>query len=224
MKRRFLGPIVRLVQSIFDDSVADDEYHNFLQRCITLLMRALQEKTEAPSWSGEFRLALENLEAAGYPVTEPEKFAAEAYLVLPAGYQAQAWLSERKNIGIIVSGKIERFMALNLLAHLDHTTESSAQDLNNSLESLLRHIEIHRKASVNLREAGSPLERWYEVNDTAILFARAACLQNDLRYLNAAMKLTDWALPVHRRSVPVELLARYVLAVSEVRRAYKVLL
>jgi len=49
----------------------------------------------------------------------------------------------------------------------------------------------------------------------AVLFARAARRRGDLRFLNAAFKLNDWAYPVHRRIRPGPRLARYLLSLAE---------
>ena len=58
----------------------------------------------------------------------------------------------------------------------------------------------------------------------AILFSREARRSGDLRMLNAALKLNDWAFPTHRRLPPSPRLARFLLSLAEQERAVRELL
>ncbi len=49
----------------------------------------------------------------------------------------------------------------------------------------------------------------------AILFARAARRRGDLRFLNAALKINDWAYSPHRRIRPGPRRGRYLLSLAE---------
>jgi len=95
-----------------------------------------------------------------------------------------------------------------------------------SLESLLRHVEVRRKKCFpNLDPPSSPERLWLEKHDIAILFCRHACRTGDLRFLNAAFKLNDWAFKTHERRTPTKpCLARYRLALKEQERAVEELL
>jgi hypothetical protein len=223
MKRDWLRPLVRIAESWFDDSVSKDEYARFLQVSIEYLQRAIQNSTESLSWNAEFWLALENIEKTSIHVAKNVQRSDDGAMALPALNQALAWFNETGEGGLIERGAVERFTALYLITILNHRDDQQAPAIESSVERLMRHVELRRKKCLQLRDDRRLSERWFELNDTAILMARSACSYGDLRYLNAALKLTDWALPVHRRSVPVDLLVRYVLAVSEVQSSFEVL-
>lgn len=89
-----------------------------------------------------------------------------------------------------------------------------------NLEGLLRHVEIRRNRCLQpLLPPGSPETHWLEKHDVAILFARASRRRGDLRFLNAALKLNDWAFSDHRRLRPGDRTARYLLALAEQEQA-----
>lgn len=223
MKGNWLRPLVRIAESWFDDSVSKDEYARFLHVSIEYLQRALQNATESRSWTAEFWLALNNLEKTSIPVAMNVQRSDDGAMALPVLSQALAWFNKTVESGLIEKGAVERFTALYLITILNHRGDSQAPAIESSVEKLMRHVELRRKKCLRLRDDRRPSERWFELNDTAILMARSARSYGDLRYLNAALKLNDWALPVHRRSVPVDLLVRYVLAVSEVQSSFEVL-
>jgi hypothetical protein len=102
-----------------------------------------------------------------------------------------------------------------LIALLEHPPEDRTYDLDAILESLLRHVETRRKAGLRLSSAPEGQDPWMEWLAIAILFARAARRRGDLRFLNAALKINDWAYPSHRRTRLGPRLARYLLSAAE---------
>jgi hypothetical protein len=223
MKKDWLGSFVQVVASWFEDAVNHEEYEHFLRRAVERLGRAVRSPEDQPAWAGELRLALSNLEKAGIVLNEPAGLQAEASLRLPEIEDSLEWIDRQSKRSIVVKGTVERSTASHLITLLQHSNLANEYDLKPIFKTLMRNIELKRKRGLQLRSGGNTTDRWFELHDTAILMARGACTYNDLRYLNSALKLIDWALPVHRRSVPVELLARYVLAVSEVQAALEVL-
>lgn len=224
MKRGWLSPIVDIAESLLDSSVTEEQYRKFLQSSIDRLDRIDVESAGPPIWASELSLAIDNLETTPFSLEVPERLKTASSFSVPQRDDALNWFGDRSSRGVLSKGTVERFTAADLLSLLGQRDTAFSQEIEEALEALLRHVELRRKKSLQLRSAETPSESWYERHDTAILFARAARRWRDLRFLNAAMKLTDWALPVHRRSVPPDLLARYVLAISEVRRAYEDLL
>jgi hypothetical protein len=224
MNRDWLGPLVRIVESWLDDTAYAADYERFLRRSVQQLSRAFKDPAREPSWSGELRYALDNLERTLMKVGAPARMNSSAEYSLPTEEQASEWLKMQGDEGIILKGTVERFTAEYLLAILQAQVDPQGLNMNAVLERVLRHVELRRKGCLALRSGGSRTDRWFERHDTAILLARGAREFNDLRYLNAAMKLIDWALPAHRRSVPPDLLVRYVLAVSEAQLAFEELL
>jgi hypothetical protein len=167
---------------------------------------------------------LDNLNHAGFYVNEPPSLPADASFELPELQHSLDWIEQYSDRSIVIEGTVERSTASHLITLLQRPEQTKIRDLKPMLEALMRNIELRRQRCLQLRNGGSPIDRWFELHDTVILMARAASRYNDIRYLNAAIKLIDWALPVHRRSVPVDLLARYILAVSEVQSAFEELI
>ncbi len=91
--------------------------------------------------------------------------------------------------------------------------EQHCEFVDRNLQSLLRHVEIRGAKCLHpLFPMATPAQQWLEKHDVAILFARSARRRQDLRLLNAAMKLNDWSYPSHRK-MPVT--PRYLLALAE---------
>lgn len=85
-----------------------------------------------------------------------------------------------------------------------------------SLEALLRHVEIQRRRSLATIQPDRGVEASrMERLDIAILLARAARRRSDPRFLNAALKLNDWAYRTYRRLPRQASTARYLLALAE---------
>ena len=224
MRADWLDPLVRIVASWFDDSAPETQYQRFVRKSVAHLTRAVGSSTHQRVWAAEFSLALDNFQQTSFAIPNHSGGLHEGSLDLPSPQQNHDWLDAVRDGGLIVGGNIERFSAMNLLALLSQGDQTEMQEIRPLLDVLLRHVELRRKGSLRLRTSQRASQRWFEVHDSAILLARSARIYTDLRYLNAALKLNDWALPVHRRSVPVDLLARYLLAVSEVQLAVEALL
>ncbi|MGD8634353.1 MAG: hypothetical protein PVF85_12325 [Anaerolineales bacterium] len=224
MNRNWLDPLVRFVESWFDDSVSVEAYQRFLRRSALRLGRASGKPADPAAWAAEVSLALDNLrttslriDALAFPQVDPS-------FKLPARDRALQWWEQQSADSLIVKGTVERCSAANLLTLLKQDGAPEISEIEPFIDVLLRHVELRRKKCLRLRGAYSLSERWFEIHDTAILLARWAGRSCDRRFINAAMKLNDWGLAVHRRSVPADLLARYMLSISEVQLAFEVLI
>jgi folate-dependent phosphoribosylglycinamide formyltransferase PurN len=89
-------------------------------------------------------------------------------------------------------------------------------------EMLLRHVEVERTQSLQLASVPpSSVAAWIERHAVATHFARQARRDGDVRLLNAALKLNDWAYPRHRRGAESELEGWYALALAEQELAFR---
>lgn len=219
MTRHWIEPLVQVVESWFDDTVSAVEYQRFVRRSIDRLGDALKGPGEPPPWAAELRLAVDNLGQTSLAVSDSFVFKNAGGLSLPTQEEARAWLKKQDIKQFIKHGTVERFTAKHILVLVEHQHGEQDLEIKGFIEKMLRHVEVRRKDCLRLRHGGSLADRWFERHDASILMALSAREFNDLRYLNVAMKLMDWALPVHRRSVPADLLARYILAISEVQIA-----
>jgi hypothetical protein len=136
-----------------------------------------------------------------------------------------AWLAGLPG-GRIIIGKAIVAGAGRNLDLLDEEDDPQLRGfLTLSLEGLLRHVEVKRRDC--LSEFYPPLraeEFWLQRHDISILFSRHARRRGDLRMLNAAFKLNDWAYPHYCRNALRAPLARYLLALTEQEIAAKELM
>lgn len=95
--------------------------------------------------------------------------------------------------------------------------------LSDMMERLLRHIEVRRRGcfqkSVSRRE-----DTWSMRHRAALLLSEYALCVKDLRFLNAALKLNDWAFPRYRRASSRKNLPLYLAALHSQECALRELL
>lgn len=95
---------------------------------------------------------------------------------------------------------------------LDAANHPAAPDL---LERTLRHVEVKRQDCLFSLLGGNPSALWLERYDVLLAFCRSSRRHKDLRFLNAALKMTDWYARRYRSnaSSPAER-ARFLLALT----------
>lgn len=122
-----------------------------------------------------------------------------------------------------------RVLSKGLLAagtgrHLDVLATHSPRDpsvVGPAFEMLIRHIEIRRRECLRLDHADpmvaeSPEEQfWIERHEVAVALSRRSLRVADVRLLNAALKLNDWAVAEHRRIPPSLRLVHFLRAIAE---------
>ncbi len=103
-----------------------------------------------------------------------------------------------------------------LTALIEKSRGAPRTELVETMEKLLLHVEVKReKCLMKFTAEISPAQAWLERCDVSILFSRTARRWRDLRFLNAVFKLNDWYLKRIRLSSQNEVLARFLLALSE---------
>ncbi len=219
MIHRFAGWLLEAAARMLEDSIPEERLRSFLISDVgRLLDQAGGQADEAwPTWADDLRMVERLLSEAGL-------WQAREGLPEVAGswprqerMDLECWLEGMRNAPLIEAGCVPRGTAAALARLLGGEGPPDARKAMQErwLPALLRHVELKRREALRLRPGGTPLETWMERDETAILFVRAAKTWGDLRYLNAAMKLNDWGYAVHRRAVPVQLRARYLLALAE---------
>lgn len=111
-----------------------------------------------------------------------------------------AWIgSVRKDRKLIWQGmgSYQREMILFLD---DKGTKAQKEKIIEIMELLLRHVEVRRKRCFFRKDTSRKnMDRiWEQRHETSILFCEFAARHNDLRYLNAAFKMNDWAFYHYR--------------------------
>lgn len=125
------------------------------------------------------------------------------------------WFNNLKNNRIIDQGIIANDAGANL-DWLDEKNEDLNGFTSMALESILRIVEVKRKKILKAfsRElTGDEEDR--EGLRISILLSRTSRRHDDLRYLNAALKLNNWYYPIFRSVTSGRTLLFYLLALTE---------
>jgi hypothetical protein len=138
---------------------------------------------------------------------------------------AQTWLSNLPGGKVLANGKLVPGSGRMLDWLAEHGDAAAKVTVQDNLEHLLRHVEIKRKEALIVQQDkldGDTL--WLERHAVAVLFCHQAQRSHDLRFLNAALKLNDWAFPYYQKPVSELRLASYVQALTVQEQAVKELL
>lgn len=153
----------------------------------------------------------------------PEREDARApHLRLPTQAKFEDWHRRLADERVIGRRGLAPETGLMLLSILDDPRQHTAF-LQTELERLLRWVEVKRQAALELAGKHDQISEWLERHAIAILFSRAAREMSDLRYLNAALKLNDWAFPAHQRMRSGPPIARYLWSLAEQETSWKVM-
>jgi hypothetical protein len=107
----------------------------------------------------------------------------------------------------------------------EHGDTAAKALVNDNLERLLRHVEVKRKDALVAQQDKLDVDAlWLERHAVAVLFCHQAIRSHDLRFLNAALKLNDWAFPYYQKPVSEIRLAGYVQALTVQEQATQELL
>jgi hypothetical protein len=128
---------------------------------------------------------------------------------------AEARIALAPNGKVVGRGGLLAGAGAALQTVLEHPESRCSPALDAALEALLRNVETRRRDGLRISQGGEQADRWMEWLSIAVLFSRASRRRQDLRLLNAALKLNDWAFPAHRRLPAGPRLARYALSLAE---------
>jgi hypothetical protein len=221
IRETFAGPLFHWAARLLDESIPASELRSFLARSLERAETAFHSNQSllplpAPS---ELALARRLATEAGIPANPSTNHIHLADTATVSSDDLRKWL------GFLPEGKLTPSKGISvgtgdiLLALLDSHLPEATAFLQPSLETLLRHVETRRKDCLPLSPPGPAEAAWMEKHAFAILFARTSRHQRDLRFLNAAMKMNDWAYPGHRRLPVGPRLVRYLLALAEQERS-----
>ncbi len=225
MIRSLVSPLLHLGESVLDPTRSTAEVVECLARGSRGLRVSLGIiEARSPDWAAHARLTLNLLAELGYldPMQPPESLDRDT--VLPTHGAAEAWREglagripvSRAGIPMGTSAMLASLLELEGLSAGDFVLEC--------IERMMRHVELRRTQAFPPIAGTSGDDLWLEKHQAAILLARASDILGDLRYLNAALKLNDFAYRAHRRFQPdlphilyLRALAEQDLALSKVR-------
>jgi hypothetical protein len=140
-----------------------------------------------------------------------------------ADFDSRTWLASLPCRRVLIQGWLQPSSGV-MLDHL-MTTGADAEFVDASLGALLRHVEIKRESALETDGVVRNSEPcWIERHGVAILFSRYARRTGDIRFLNGALKLNDWAYGSHRRFRASVRYCRFLLSVAEQEATMKALL
>jgi len=215
------GPLFRWAARLLDESIPAAELRAFLARSLEQAERAFRSNQSLlpPPAPSELALACRLAAEAGIQANASTIPIQPTEAATVSSGELQKWLGSLPEGKLILPRGIPVGTGDLLLALLESDVPEATALLPPMLESLLRHVETRRRDCLPLNAPGPVEARWMEKHAVAILFARASRRQRDLRFLNAAIKMNDWAYPGHRRLPVGPRLVRYLLALAEQERS-----
>lgn len=226
IKEYLATPLLNLGIKILDDSIPVKEIQEFLT---VGLRKILITSKNYPNMFLESDLAKINLarnlvEASqSYSNTKDNEI---EFFTLSSMKRDEVdfWIDELpKNRLISFKGLVPRGGGMMIWLYENRSSERN-EFYEAQLERLLRTVEVRRKKALDHAELGAKQIQSADKHAIVILFCRIARERKDIRYLNAALKLNDWAFPAYRGIKTMPDLADYLLALAEAEYACKVLL
>lgn len=223
MKTLIAKPLVAIASWWLDDTIEVEKLHTWMREAAASLSTQAGLGDRA---SHDLALANEKVKAndaiASWPKCDATPGNAQFNTTLE---DAIGWYLACNGEPAIVKG----VLAMGSGAHLDlltqHRDEQAVDEFVwRSMDRILRHVEVKRRDCLTkLSPAGSAEQATLERLDIAILFSRVAVRDNDIRFLNAAMKINDWSFKACGRA-SVSVRARYLLSLAEQESAAKEML
>jgi len=177
-----------------DESIPEDELHAFLADRL-----AFETSPQDLPDSVLYSVACQHAATFGLCVPQPMIPQDQLRQILPAQQDCTSWKL------LLKDEKIARWKGVRpgtgafiLAMFMDMAADDG--ELIEWMEVLLRHVEVRRKAGLMLLPEGRMDQGFLERSQVAYLFSRAGMRWDDLRYLNAALKLNDWSFPHFRRA------------------------
>lgn len=209
--------ILQVGERLLDDSIASSELVEFIQKTILELNKLLEHHPEAFP-AGTVPVLARVTEAAtefGLCVPEFQNSTEGSFVDERSAEEIQIWRDSLPDGSVLTKQGLVHQTGRMLLMLL--TVEDSSNDvfIHDSLERLLRQVEVRRKACLQLHPPLSWSETWIEKHEVAYLFCVHARNSRDFRFLNGAMKLNDWGYRAYRRNASVEQTLSLVRAVLE---------
>ncbi len=215
MIRRLMGWVLSIAQQLLDDTVPERKLHSFLRVRLQALAGAVADGS-IPSGNPylyQLHRVLVRLDRSGFQGLPAIDVSAPRTPIEPTGWRADT------DEPIVRSGKIDvgGIEALRMAVDREEPLKATQRA---SLEALLRHVEVWKQGALRFVDPQTEKERWQAVASMSLLFNRYAQRVGDFRYLNAALKLNDWAYGYFIKGHNLESQLRFLLALSETEATF----
>ncbi len=223
--RTAAGRFLEWGSELLDDAVPADTLQQFV---VDSLARFTEEYQRDPSeWPDRMRSELSqsisNVAELGYGILEKSLGERAWITFLPNRELALRRFQELSKQSLLQDGFIQPDTG-EVMTAMILEPDVVEPETRSWMERLLRHVEIRRKDSLPTYPAYADQERQLIRHDIALCFVIAAQRWNDVRYLNAALKLNDWAYRSYRRTPIRPSLSRYLLALTACELALREML
>jgi hypothetical protein len=194
--------VLKFLSGWVDDTVPEEDLYGYIEAQLNLLA------TEQSSEHAEHESVLEGIRIASERLG---RLTALPIPNVPGGSRESTPIGNLVTTGPPVrKGRI----SIEALQALQTDSQSGTKD-SQSLEKLLRHVEVRRRAALQFDPAASEMERWQWAAELSLIFSRYAMQTRDFRYLNAAMKLNDWTFAYCQKRSLSRTCCTFLLALME---------
>ena len=130
---------------------------------------------------------------------------------------AMQWLGALGDDPVVVHSVVRKDAGRMLDVIDGSAPEAVRERIRVHLETLMRHVEVKREDCLSRFEptVEDRTQRALQYLNVAILFSRRAKREMDIRFLNAALKLNDWAIYADFPQAGSVVDARLLLSVAE---------
>ncbi len=123
-------------------------------------------------------------------------------------------LTDSKLLRPIQKRRLLDGVVFSFLEALKRVSDSHQLENHPGLESLLRNVEVRRQRCLVPAGDKTAKEVCLDKHRVALLFTTVSNRTGDCRFLNAALKLNDWAYPTHRRMRPCYCTATWLYSIA----------
>ena len=224
LRRKIFKSLFEIAIRLVDDAVPPEELERFLVDSINRIGVTIKDNSNNLNAQTiqEFQRAYARCVALDLPIS---KLTVEPETTLPpilSKHELQKWIESLPDDNIVGRNGVIPKSGEYLLRWIDQFPNDPR--LQENMELLLRHIEVKRKNSLTLNAPRKSQDEWLEKHAVSTAFCIYARKINDIRFLNAAFKLNDWAYPNHKRIPIGHQLIRYLWALAETEMSSKDLL
>jgi len=228
-----IGAILCWFARSLDDATPEVLLHSFFRRRLADCLATDLSSRQGAGRGGSVQHVLWETTVAAVgaglldklPADCPSRFESATDLL----HDARDWAERLPDSKVVIRGAIMPGTGRYLDA-LSADALDSSEFVKGAFESLLRHVEIRRRRSLNLDQhdtgydISGHVDRWIERHCVAVALSRYATRTGDVRFLNASLKLNDWAFPSHRKIAVSPRLVHFLRSIAEQERAARTLL
>ncbi len=226
IKKMLLSPLINLGIKFLDDTIPTEKLHHFLDNGIKNIS---QSAKSFPDWFTEKDLNkieraktlnegwknpsdLHEIDLHDFSLSDLEKEEVDLWIkALP------------KNRVISFKGLVPRTGEMMCWLFEKKAKEEQSY-FDSQIETLLRLIEIKKQKGLAHNQGGFEELLASDQQYLSILFSRIAREKKDIRFLNIALKMNDWAYPAFRGINNSPDLINFLLAIAEAEYSFKELL